>query len=273
MDPTLYQDADASRGQGSDDESARDHALYKNAVPGIDGLFHCPWEGQPGCHHVPVKLKCIYDTFVDSHLKPYRCRVESCEGLRFSSTASRLRHERQAHGLGRHERQAHRLGRHERQAHGLHDRGPPPFLCSFEGCEHAVPGNGFHRKWQLRQHLELVHADNPLSASTAQLSAKGRKRKAESREPEVNENGESNGESGHVLFRSLESSYEDLLKDHQIYEKLFRILRTASAEESEQVFRRIRANSSTSPIQTDIEAAALVLEFCHGISKSHPTVY
>lgn len=52
----------ASRRHGSDGESsARDHELYKNATPGSDGLFHCPWEGQNTCSHKPEKLKCNYE--------------------------------------------------------------------------------------------------------------------------------------------------------------------------------------------------------------------
>lgn len=44
-----------------DGESARDHPLYKNANPGPDGLFHCPWEGDSSCNHKPEKLKCNYE--------------------------------------------------------------------------------------------------------------------------------------------------------------------------------------------------------------------
>ncbi|PHH86834.1 hypothetical protein CDD83_9693 [Cordyceps sp. RAO-2017] len=152
------------RRQGSDGESARDHALYKNATPQADGLFHCPWEGQATCNHKPEKLKCNYDKFVDSHLKPYRCKADSCEGARFSSTACLLRH--------------------EREAHGLHGHGDKPFLCIYEGCERAVPGNGFPRQWNLRDHMKRVHNDHgstggsPPSATVGQ-SAKGRKRKTE----------------------------------------------------------------------------------------------
>lgn len=52
----------ASRRHGSEGESsARDHELYKNAAPGPDGLFHCPWEGQASCNHKPEKLKCNYE--------------------------------------------------------------------------------------------------------------------------------------------------------------------------------------------------------------------
>ncbi|KAG5986556.1 hypothetical protein E4U54_005362 [Claviceps lovelessii] len=155
----------APRRPGSDGESsARDHELYKNATPGPDGLFHCPWEGQASCNHKAEKLKCNYDKFVDSHLKPYRCKAESCEGARFSSTACLLRH--------------------EREAHGLHGHGDKPFLCVYEGCERAVPGNGFPRQWNLRDHMKRVHNDHgsaggsPPSGGSSQ-SVKGRKRKTE----------------------------------------------------------------------------------------------
>lgn len=102
--------------------------------------------------------------FVDSHLKPYRCKAESCEGARFSSTACLLRH--------------------EREAHGLHGHGDKPFLCVYEGCERAVPGNGFPRQWNLRDHMKRVHNDHgsaggsPPSGGSSQ-SVKGRKRKTE----------------------------------------------------------------------------------------------
>ncbi|KAI9166659.1 hypothetical protein HJFPF1_02773 [Paramyrothecium foliicola] len=151
-----------SRRHGNEGESARDHALYKNAVPQADGLFHCPWEGQPSCNHKPEKLKCNYDKFVDSHLKPYRCKAESCEGARFSSTACLLRH--------------------EREAHGLHGHGDKPFLCMYEGCERAVPGNGFPRQWNLRDHMKRVHNDHGSAGGSppaATQQPKGRKRKTD----------------------------------------------------------------------------------------------
>lgn len=49
------------RRQGYEGESARDHALYKNAAPQTDGLYHCPWEGQTSCNHKAEKLKCNYE--------------------------------------------------------------------------------------------------------------------------------------------------------------------------------------------------------------------
>ncbi|KAI0405408.1 hypothetical protein F4802DRAFT_563006 [Xylaria palmicola] len=156
------------RPSGDGESSARDHPLYKNAFPKPDGLFHCPWEGQASCNHKPEKLKCNYDKFVDSHLKPYRCKAEACENARFSSTACLLRH--------------------EREAHAMHGHGDKPYLCTYEGCERAIPGNGFPRQWNLRDHMRRVHNDNGNSLTThtgpsqathgsSAHSAKGRKRK------------------------------------------------------------------------------------------------
>jgi hypothetical protein len=50
-----------SRNEGESARDARDHALYRNATPKSDGLFHCPWEGKQECHHKPEKLKCNYE--------------------------------------------------------------------------------------------------------------------------------------------------------------------------------------------------------------------
>ncbi|KAI1826233.1 hypothetical protein F4861DRAFT_537339 [Xylaria intraflava] len=156
------------RPSGEGESSARDHPLYKTAMPKNDGLFHCPWEGQAACNHKPEKLKCNYDKFVDSHLKPYRCKAEACENARFSSTACLLRH--------------------EREAHAMHGHGDKPYLCTYEGCERATSGNGFPRQWNLRDHMRRVHNDNGNSVGTqaspsqaahgsATHSTKSRKRK------------------------------------------------------------------------------------------------
>lgn len=44
-----------------DGETARSHDLYRNASPGDDGLYHCPWEGESCCNHKAEKLKCNYE--------------------------------------------------------------------------------------------------------------------------------------------------------------------------------------------------------------------
>lgn len=49
------------RSSGDGESTARDHPLYKNAMPKADGLFHCPWEGDASCNHKPEKLKCNYE--------------------------------------------------------------------------------------------------------------------------------------------------------------------------------------------------------------------
>jgi len=149
------------------DNSGRDHPLYQNVTPHGDGLYHCPWEDQEECQHQPAKLKCEYDRQVDSHLKPYRCKVAVCGNPRFSSTACLLRH--------------------EREAHGMHGHGDKPHLCTHEGCERSVPGNGFPRHWNLRDHIKRIHNDLAPTESKAirydsvsDELTKSRKRKADS---------------------------------------------------------------------------------------------
>lgn len=91
----------------------------------------------------------VCSKYLDSHLKPYRCKVPACMDaqLQFSSNAC--------------------LFRHEREAHGFHGHGDNPHLCLFEGCERSIPGYGFPRRWNLFDHMRRVHD----FASVEQLSS------------------------------------------------------------------------------------------------------
>ncbi|KAJ4370119.1 hypothetical protein N0V86_008855 [Didymella sp. IMI 355093] len=143
---------------------ARSHALYQQG-PDKDGKYHCPEEGRPGCTHKPTPLKCNYDKYVDSHLKPFRCNKKTCVGVQFSSTACLLRH--------------------EREAHGMHGHGARPHLCHFQDCERAVPGHGFPRRYNLFDHMKRVHQfEGPTTEPSPPLQGQvprkpvSRKRKA-----------------------------------------------------------------------------------------------
>ncbi|KAF1966313.1 hypothetical protein BU23DRAFT_663385 [Bimuria novae-zelandiae CBS 107.79] len=126
---------------------ARSHPLYSKE-PDADGLYHCPNEGESACNHKPTSLKCNYDKYVDSHLKPFRCKIAKCESIPFSSTACLLRH--------------------EREAHGMHGHGARPNLCRFPDCERSTPGQGFPRRYNLFDHMKRVHGwqDDKDAAST-----------------------------------------------------------------------------------------------------------
>ncbi|KAF2658619.1 hypothetical protein K491DRAFT_737769 [Lophiostoma macrostomum CBS 122681] len=131
--------ADAAEAKNMEEEQgkiARSHPLYQ-AQPDEAGKYHCPQEGKSGCNHKPTTLKCNYDKYVDSHLKPFRCNKKVCVGVQFSSTACLLRH--------------------EREAHGMHGHGSRPHLCHFGDCERSVPGNGFPRRYNLFDHMKRVH--------------------------------------------------------------------------------------------------------------------
>ncbi|KAJ4239515.1 hypothetical protein NW757_012730 [Fusarium falciforme] len=43
------------------DRIAKGYDMYTLAVPHEDGLYHCPWEGQPSCNHQPEKSKAAYE--------------------------------------------------------------------------------------------------------------------------------------------------------------------------------------------------------------------
>jgi len=75
--------------------------------------------------------------YIDSHVKPYRCAFTSCEDLKFSSLACRLRH--------------------EKEAHGAHGHGVRPFHCLYPECERSLPGHGFPRHWNRNDHMKRVH--------------------------------------------------------------------------------------------------------------------
>lgn len=58
----------------------------------------------------------------------------------------------------------------------MHGHGDKPYLCTHEGCDRAVSGNGFPRHWNLMDHMKRVHNDHGKPATTAK-APKDKKRK------------------------------------------------------------------------------------------------
>lgn len=82
----------------------------------------------------------------------------------------------------------------------MHGHEEKPFLCSYDGCERGVKGNGFPRHWNLRHHLKRVHNDSGHRKSPDALAlnhdigpvyemkkAKGRVRRRDATESSANE--------------------------------------------------------------------------------------
>lgn len=55
MDPTDTKSLEDERNR-----TARTHQLYQ-ALPGDDGRYHCPHEGEGLCNHKSTSLKCNYE--------------------------------------------------------------------------------------------------------------------------------------------------------------------------------------------------------------------
>jgi hypothetical protein len=106
--------------------------------------------------------------FVDSHIKPFRCKREKCDDVKFSSTACLLRH--------------------ERENHGMHGHGDRPHLCYYQDCDRSRSGHGFPRRYNAFDHMKRVHGWNPDNpnpssppregAAPATRKVAGRKRKS-----------------------------------------------------------------------------------------------
>jgi hypothetical protein len=144
------------------EDDARSHELY-SARPRDDGNYYCPCAAESNCKHEPTRLKCNYDKYIDSHLRPFRCKDPDCADQPFSSMACLLRH--------------------QREAHGMHGHGQKPYLCEYPNCDRSKPGQGFPRTYNLNDHMKRVHnhvksPGQKAPVATKRVFAMGRKRSA-----------------------------------------------------------------------------------------------
>ncbi len=47
--------------QPNETDELKSHELFTLATQGKDGLWHCPWEGEGYCDHMPSVLKADYE--------------------------------------------------------------------------------------------------------------------------------------------------------------------------------------------------------------------
>ncbi|KAF2177543.1 hypothetical protein K469DRAFT_755075 [Zopfia rhizophila CBS 207.26] len=102
---------------------------YYEAEPDDEELYHCPYA--PRCSHGPTRLKHIYRQYLNSHIKPFQCEEQTCNGIRFSYKADYNRHKNEIHGEER--------------------------LCPYDNCKRSNQGQGFKRGDNMKRHVKLVH--------------------------------------------------------------------------------------------------------------------
>jgi hypothetical protein len=96
----------------------------------------------------------------------------------------------------------------------MHGHGEKPYQCEAEGCERAVPGQGFPRRWNLLDHMRRVHnrSPSPVDGKVAPVGT-GRKRKSDAKRPapaKKNSNASPAAQRAEpiVVVPSLEEQYE-----------------------------------------------------------------
>jgi len=138
----------------------------------------------------------------------------------------------------------------------MHGHGDKPFLCTYDGCDRALSGNGFPRQWNLKDHMRRVHNDNGVPAQAmatmtatatagsppraaavhATKSSKGRKRKTDAPE--------SSGRKASIKSVPVADSYRHADKTMEQWEdqhKRLRKLIHRLGPETPENYRQIRS--------------------------------
>ncbi len=179
--------------------SAREHSFYKMKSD-EDGWYHCPYASLNLCWYRPQKLKSNFESappdislpintdrrfsnHLDSHLKPYHCKLGECVDTKFSSTGRLLRHQRETHerhGLGAKTYFDHNYHEHvpseenitssfsiasphkDAAIHRMHDLDKNPHTCFFRAGDHFFPSESGDEE-DVSEHVEGAHVLPPAT--------------------------------------------------------------------------------------------------------------
>lgn len=128
----------------------------------------------------------------------------------------------------------------------MHGHGDKPYLCTYDGCDRALSGNGFPRQWNLKDHMRRVHNDNGSSLNMASgsppsghgshsHSTKGRKRKNKDSVDSSSSNRKhsskaAQAESATVISQAVEQPmFEEWSSHHQALSSYLQDYNTADA--------------------------------------------
>ncbi|KAF2174663.1 hypothetical protein K469DRAFT_686024 [Zopfia rhizophila CBS 207.26] len=162
---------------------------YYQIKPDDEGLYHCPYV--PGCSHVPTKLKSTYHQYLNSHMKPFRCEEQTCNGVQFSYKGDYQRHKDEIHGEEK--------------------------LCPYSNCNRSIQGQGFKRRDNLKRHIKLVHIKTNEKLRRAQ-SCQGNS-EARKAERKVSELEKKNAEMGALVDGQLERIVHTQQKNERLQQE------------------------------------------------------
>lgn len=181
-------------------KSARTDPLYQTS-PDAEGLYACPFQNETNCSHKKTNLKCNFDKFLDSHIKPFRCKREKCDDVKFSSTACLLRH--------------------ERENHGMHGHGDRPHLCYYPECDRSRIGHGFPRRYNAFDHMKRVHGwkgdQNNPSSSPKEGTAPGLRKVAGRKRKSMADEGGPKRKAKVSDSKPAEPSHQEILAEQRIH--------------------------------------------------------
>lgn len=98
----------------------------------------------------------------------------------------------------------------------MHGHGEKPFLCTADNCDRSIPGNGFPRHWNLRDHMKRVHNTVPEPTDSDQPTRGARKRKTSSVEGKTRKKNPANSPPKETAQPvTNEMSPEDQFREHR----------------------------------------------------------
>ncbi|OCK76508.1 hypothetical protein K432DRAFT_251792, partial [Lepidopterella palustris CBS 459.81] len=91
----------------------------------------------PKYSYKPTRLKCNYNIYVNSYLKPFKYKANLYTNIQFGSIACLLRH--------------------KRESYRIYSYSFKPYLYTHKDCKQSALGNKFLRRYNLLGHIKRAY--------------------------------------------------------------------------------------------------------------------